>query len=187
MVDTHNEIPSGANRRAELVSEFTSLQGRLARASRAAVTSALGESSTKVSEVMTSVTPVQRGILMALVEDGPLSMGELARRLAIIPSSATDVVDRLVEHGWVERHPSSADRRTVSVQLTPSAAELAARVKAAVTAGVQSTLAGLDDDEVATLVGLLSRMVPDSPAARRKAAPPQPGAGTSSERAGALP
>jgi DNA-binding MarR family transcriptional regulator len=170
-----------------LVNEFTSLQWRLARARRAAVTSARGESNPKVSEVMTSVTPVQRGILMALAEDGPLAMGELARRLAINPSSATDVVDRLVEHGWVERLPSPADRRTVSVQLTPSAAELAARVRAAVTAGVQSTLAGLDDDEVATLVGLLSRMVPDSPSAGRKAASPGPILGTSSDRAGALP
>jgi DNA-binding MarR family transcriptional regulator len=186
MVDTHNETSSRTNRRADMVSEFTSLQWRLARASRAAVTAALGESSTKVSEVLTSVTPVQRGILMALAEDGPLAMGELARRLAITPSSATDVVDRLVEHGWVERVTSPADRRTVSVQLTPSAAELAARVKAAVTAGVQSTLAGLDDDELATLVGLLSRMVPDSPAAGRKAASLRPIVGTGSDPAGAL-
>jgi len=157
------------------------LQWRLSGATRAAVHAALGENSTQVSEVLTSITPVQRGIMMVLFEEGRLTMGELARRLAINPSSATDVIDRLVEHGWVERLPSSTDRRTVEVQLTASAAELAAKAKAATVAGLQSTLAPLDDEDVAILVGLLSRLVLDSPSAGRRTAGPHPGAGAASD------
>ncbi len=46
-----------------------------------------------------------------LIEDPGLSPTDLAKRLDISPPSATALVDRLVEAGFVERIPDIADRR----------------------------------------------------------------------------
>jgi DNA-binding MarR family transcriptional regulator len=47
-------------------------------------------------------------------------MGELASRLGIGVSAATGLVDRLVEHGALERESDSADRRVVRVRISPA-------------------------------------------------------------------
>lgn len=49
-----------------------------------------------------------------------VTIGKLAERLHIAPHSAVGLVDRLQEHGFVERTPSDQDRRCVYVSLTPS-------------------------------------------------------------------
>src|SRR5215831_17668764 len=43
--------------------------------------------------------------------DGGASHSEIARALGVGVSTVTGIVDRLVEHGLVERRPDPADRR----------------------------------------------------------------------------
>jgi len=57
-------------------------------------------------------------VLRALAEHDHATMSELTSNLGIACSSATGVVDRLVERGLAERTRPADDRRTVNVALT---------------------------------------------------------------------
>ena len=50
---------------------------------------------------------------------GPERMGSIAGQLNISLSSATSMIDRLIEKDLVERSPDPNDRRVVLCQLTP--------------------------------------------------------------------
>ncbi|GAC1337257.1 MAG: hypothetical protein NVSMB29_01280 [Candidatus Dormibacteria bacterium] len=50
-------------------------------------------------------------------------MNELAVRVAISPSAATALVDRLMQHGLAERHPDLKDRRLLRVAVSGTASE----------------------------------------------------------------
>jgi len=58
-------------------------------------------------------------LLRRLAEHGPSTMSELSSSGRLALSSATGVVDRLVERQAVERTRPENDRRTVQVTLTP--------------------------------------------------------------------
>jgi DNA-binding MarR family transcriptional regulator len=65
------------------------------------------------------MTVAQAATLQAL-EDGPLRLGELGRRLGIAPSTLSRNIDRLVQRGLVDRGPDPDDRRALRAQLTVS-------------------------------------------------------------------
>ena len=88
---------------------------------------------------------------------GPMTMGQLAERMACEPSNATVVVDRLEGQGLIERHPHPTDRRAKQLTLTESGAELRDRLLAVL--GEESPLAGLTKQEQEMLHGLLQRAI----------------------------
>ncbi|GAA2646174.1 MarR family winged helix-turn-helix transcriptional regulator [Streptomyces lunalinharesii] len=100
---------------------------------------------------------------------GPSTMRELAERMSCEPSNATFVVDKLEKQQLIERRPHPTDRRAKQLVLTPQGVELRERLLALLEA--ESPLAGLDDEERATLQGLLVRAV----AHPAKGAPPARG------------
>ncbi len=51
-------------------------------------------------------------------EAGPMSMGELSRRLMVTNGNVTGLIDRLAREGLVERKPAPDDRRRQLVALT---------------------------------------------------------------------
>jgi DNA-binding MarR family transcriptional regulator len=65
-----------------------------------------------------SVTMAQMRVLMLLRALGELSMSEAASALRVSQSTASGLVDRLVESGLVARHGDTNDRRQVIVSLT---------------------------------------------------------------------
>jgi DNA-binding MarR family transcriptional regulator len=56
-------------------------------------------------------------------EEGGPTVGHLAERLLIRHHSAVGLLDRLEEHGYVERARSEEDRRQVRVRLTRTGAD----------------------------------------------------------------
>lgn len=50
--------------------------------------------------------------------EGQLGLTRLARRMGISTSRLSHLVDRIREHGWVERVPDPVDRRFVLARLT---------------------------------------------------------------------
>jgi DNA-binding MarR family transcriptional regulator len=68
--------------------------------------------------------------LDALAPVDSLTMGELAERLCLKISSATRVVDPMVERGWVRRVCDPDDRRVCRVQATARGRALVGRVRA---------------------------------------------------------
>lgn len=53
----------------------------------------------------------------------PLGPAELARILDVSTAASTGMVDRLVEHGHVQRRPHEQDRRRTQVEVTDSGRE----------------------------------------------------------------
>jgi DNA-binding MarR family transcriptional regulator len=65
-----------------------------------------------------TISSTQRHVLLLLDSDGPMPMGRLAEQLDVSLPNVTGIVERLVEHGLVERIRSDDDRRIVSVAVT---------------------------------------------------------------------
>lgn len=87
----------------------------------------------------------------------PLTMGELASRMACEASNVTFVVDRLEDGGLVERTPHPDDRRAKRVSLTPAGRALRSRLMRQLTK--DSPLDGLSAQERKRLEGLLVKVV----------------------------
>jgi DNA-binding MarR family transcriptional regulator len=62
--------------------------------------------------------------VVRLLADGPLRMSVIADRLAVVPHSVTDVVDRAERAGVVARRRDPEDRRSTLVELTPLGSRL---------------------------------------------------------------
>lgn len=89
---------------------------------------------------------------------GPLTMRELAGRLAIDPPYTTVVVDDLERRGLVQRSTSADDRRVKIVTITEAGAH-AAGIVDEILSEPPPMLAALDPAELAQLNQILSRLV----------------------------
>lgn len=70
------------------------------------------------------VTLAQYRALVVLAIRGPQRTTDLARELAIVPSSATRLCDRLVAKALVRRHEGADSRREVEIEITQTGREL---------------------------------------------------------------
>jgi len=137
--------------RAELIERFLELQPRMRRWFTRATPDDLHAQ-------MGAITVQQMHTLHAIARRGGVTMGELAGCLdAASLSSATQMSDRLVKLGLVERLSDPADRRLVRVVMSQRGRDLLHRREAAWREGVGRLLEALTDEECATLVRLLER------------------------------
>jgi MarR family transcriptional regulator, organic hydroperoxide resistance regulator len=151
--------------RAALIARLIDQQSQLRRRFEAVRPTRLGMLDPTVRELLANTTIRQHEVLRLMADRGPLAMHELAQFLGISPSSATEVVDRLVTHGLLERRHDPVDRRTVQVALTVRARGLAAQVRRALEPGFATLVSVLDDGELETLVGLLEKLAKPAPPA----------------------
>lgn len=96
-------------------------------------------------------------VLMALWQHGEQRVGDIAARLALPAHAIPPIVNRLATAGLVRRHRDLADRRIVTVRLTPAGRELeraAAQVQHSVACAT-----GLTPDELGRLRGELHDLV----------------------------
>jgi DNA-binding MarR family transcriptional regulator len=90
------------------------------------------------------VTLRQYRMLVLLASRGEMNLVTLAENLAVNPSTALRMVDRLLDGGFVARRVNPASRREVLLQLTQSGKELVDAVTAR------------RRDEIAALIGKMS-------------------------------
>jgi DNA-binding MarR family transcriptional regulator len=76
------------------------------------------------------LTIQQIKVVFLAVREGSLSAGQIGRALGVGFSTVTGLVDRLVEHGLVERGEDPRDRRATRVTATQAARELVHRLYA---------------------------------------------------------
>ncbi|HVW43870.1 MAG TPA: MarR family transcriptional regulator [Amycolatopsis sp.] len=75
-----------------------------------------------IASVDESITIPQFRLLVVLDTRGPLKLSALAEQLAVNPSTATRMTDRLVAAGLVNREANPASRRELMVSLTGTGA-----------------------------------------------------------------
>jgi DNA-binding MarR family transcriptional regulator len=112
------ELPEALVPASELSKRLMVLSGLLGEATRATVT-------------RFDLTGADFDVLAALRRSGKpyrLKANELSRSLLLSTGGTSNVVNRLVSRGLVEREPDQADGRSTYVRLTPSGTSLAEEV-----------------------------------------------------------
>ncbi len=88
-------------------------------------------------------------------QTGPLTAGELARRIGLSTGAVTAVIDRLERARLVLRRRDPADRRRVNIELTPEAQRLAEEIYGPMSDAARPYLEGLTNEEIATVTTFL--------------------------------
>jgi DNA-binding MarR family transcriptional regulator len=91
--------------------------------------------------------------LLTIADRRECSLGDLARELGVAMSSASQMVDRLVGEGVVERNLDEANRRQVIIRLTDNGEDLIAKLRQGIIDGYRRVLAKMSDEEQEELVG----------------------------------
>ncbi len=104
------------------------------------------------------LTPVQIHSVFWLGHDGPLAMGELARRVGTTEKTLTGIVDRLEREGYLHRERDVADRRLVRVRLARRGVEAHRRIDTLVNDKVARLLALLDAPERRALFRIVEKL-----------------------------
>ena len=108
----------------------------------------------------TADTTLPRFDILAQLERhvGPMSMGELSKRLMVSNGNVTGLIDRLAGEGLVDRKPSPNDRRVQMVSLTKKGAKSFSDIAENHRTWVGDMMADLSPDEMNVLYELLARL-----------------------------
>ncbi len=104
------------------------------------------------------LTAPQIHALLWLGHDGPLTMGELARRVAVTEKTVTGIVDRLERDGFLRRERDAADRRVVRARATGRGAAVSRDIEGGLHEKLVRVLALLDARDRRALLGILDRL-----------------------------
>lgn len=66
----------------------------------------------------------QLNAMMGLHYHGECAMSDLSERMGVTPAASSQLIQRLVELGYLERSEDHADRRIKRISLTPKGTEL---------------------------------------------------------------
>src|SRR6185437_7693408 len=98
------------------------------------------------------LTMAQLKTLFTLEYGGPVTIGQTGEKLGISLPTASHLVDRLVQGGYVERTEDPADRRRTLASTTASGSELVDRLRHGGQDVLRGWLEALDDVTLSSLV-----------------------------------
>lgn len=101
----------------------------------------------------------QAWMLSELAQAPLLSVNELAIRLSVHQSTASELIDKLVRSGYVERTADEVDRRRVRLRLTRRGATLARRLPQPAEGVLPRALGRLPDASLRALHANLERLI----------------------------
>ena len=136
--------------------------------------------STRAAAELGGVSLVQLRALTVLSELPDAPLADLARGVGGSVSTTSRLVDRLVVAGLVDRRPSTASRRSISLRLTPRGADLLDRYDRLRLVELRAGLAGLAEGRRDAVLGALA----DFTAAAGRTASPAPRDGGGHEEGG---
>lgn len=110
------------------------------------------------SRGMKGLGPSHGAILSALFRHEEITMGDLAAGIDRDRSTVTTLVQKLADHGYVERRRDPADSRTVYISLTPAGRALEADFREISRALIARTYKGFRKSEKKVLVHYLERL-----------------------------
>ncbi len=105
------------------------------------------------------LTPPQIHALLWLGHDGPLTMGELARRVSVTEKTITGLVDRLERDGYLRRERDAQDRRVVRVHATARGTDVSRGIEEGVHERLVFLLGLLDAADRTALLRILDHLV----------------------------
>ena len=117
------------------------------------------------------LTSPQLVCLRTVVDDGPLTVTEIAHKVFLSPSTVVGILDRLEARGLVKRERDTSDRRVVHIVSTANGKRIVSKAPSALQDGLHEALKGLPKLEQATIALALKRVVDLMEAGRIDAAP----------------
>lgn len=105
------------------------------------------------------ITPAQWGAFMVIEVRGESTVKEVAKALGITSSAATQLVDGLVEGGYVAKKEDSEDRRAVTLTLSKNAAAQVEKMKKRGVLKFLKLFEGLTDAELDQYLALNRKIV----------------------------
>jgi len=105
-----------------------------------------------------SVSAPQVACLLALLDDGPTSPSQIAKKIMVESSTVTGIIDRLEQKGLVKRTRVSQDRRVITVELTEAGQRLAENAPPPIQQKIVMGLTKTDAGERARIIQALSRL-----------------------------
>ncbi|SDC35802.1 DNA-binding transcriptional regulator, MarR family [Geodermatophilus telluris] len=112
--------------------------------------------STRAAAELGGVSLVQLRALTVLAELPDAPLADLARGVGGSVSTTSRLVDRLVSAGLVDRRPSTASRRSISLRLTPEGAQLLDRYDRLRLTELRAGLAGVPTGRREAVLGALA-------------------------------
>mgnify|MGYP005848397989 CR=1 FL=1 len=105
------------------------------------------------------INPAHGRVLFVLWEQGPMTIHELARRVALGKSTLTSTLDRLEASGQIVRVRSREDRRKIVIELTPGNKAMHALYEEVSEEMTKVFYAGLSSGEIAAFERTLERIL----------------------------
>ena len=102
-----------------IIKRIVKLSGEIFRAIKPAITA---------DWMKSDLTAAQLRVLLVLYTEGPSRMSSIASYMGIAVSTATGVIDNLVNKGMVVRRADPKDRRLVICELSPGGLETVGRL-----------------------------------------------------------
>lgn len=104
------------------------------------------------------LTYPQVGVLMMMREQAGPTTGDVAARLSVTHSAATQTIDTLVRRGLVVRQPDDADRRVVRLQLSPAGEKLTADIRASHRQWLAQVFGELSEAERSAIISAMTKL-----------------------------
>lgn len=105
------------------------------------------------------IAPSQLHLLHTIETLQPVSLKKLATEMHLTPGAITQLVDSLVESGYVERSQDSRDRRVIVAKLTGEGAAKIGLLKRKKRNLLAKVVADLDDDEIDVFLRVQQKML----------------------------
>ena len=106
-----------------------------------------------------TVNPTDLLAMEHLIQDGPLTPTELARRVGVTTAAMTTSIDRLTAVGHVTRSPNPADRRGVLVVPAPASVGKAMGMLLPMIMGIDRVLDSYDEVQREVIASYLREVV----------------------------
>ena len=106
-----------------------------------------------------TVNPTDLAAMEHLIQDGPLTPTELARRVGVTTAAMTTSIDRLTAVGHVTRSPNPADRRGVLVVPAPASVGKAMGMLLPMIMGIDRVLDSYDEVQREVIASYLREVV----------------------------
>jgi MarR family transcriptional regulator, transcriptional regulator for hemolysin len=116
---------------------------------------------TRTAELLNHVGlfPGQEQLLLALSQNGAMSIGDLATHLSVRPATISKMVTRLSSQGFLERLGTDGDARRVMVQLSHQGHEVSKQIDGIGNQIDEEMLAAFDGKDRKRLRKLLRRAI----------------------------
>ncbi len=101
------------------------------------------------------ITRAQWAVLAKVERCEGLKQSELAEQMEMQPITLTRLIDRLCEHGWIERRSDETDRRAKRLYLRKAARPLLGKLSGLRAELTATALAGINPVDVHRLLGQL--------------------------------